>query len=262
MTSQRVRLAPGLRVTERRDGTLQVGLHADRSLALPDEPGVRAVLARLRHHLDPTTLTDAERRLTDRLTAARLLEDVADATVRAATRAAASIEVLADDATGALTRRLLVEAGLAAVRAPDDVALTLVVTSGAEPARPDLDRLAQADRPHLVVTSVAGRVRVGPCVVPGLTACVRCLDEHLADRDPAHPRLVAAHLAPDRADLPRPGDLALGLAWAVRDVVALLDGDRPTTWSATVDLTPDGPVTHAWRRHPRCGCAWGDLLAV
>ena len=262
MTSRRVRLAPGLRVTERGDGTLQVGLHTDRALVVPDDPGVRAVLARLRHHVDPTALTDPERRLADRLAAAHLLEDAADVSARAATRAAASIEVLADDATGALVRRLLVGAGLAAAHAADDVVLSLVVTVGAEPPRPDLDRLAQADRPHLLVTSVAGRVRVGPCVVPGLTACVRCLDEHLADRDPAHARLVAEHLAADRADLPRPGELALGLAWAVRDVVALLDGDRPTTWSATVDLTRNGPRTHAWRRHPRCGCAWGDLLAV
>ncbi len=262
MTSARVRLAPGLRVTERRDGTLQVGLHADRRLVLPHGPEVRAVLARLRHPVDPAALSDAERVLTERLEAAGLLEDERDVARRAATRAAAAIAVVADDATGALTRRLLVEAGLSAARGPDDPTLTLVVTGGAEPRRADLDRLAQADRPHLLVTSVAGRVRVGPCVVPGLTACVRCVDEHLADRDPSHPRLVAGHLTAARDDLPPPGDLALALAWAVRDVVALVDGERPTTWSATVDLVPGGPVTHEWRRHPRCGCAWGDLLAV
>jgi hypothetical protein len=258
----RVQLAPGLRLTERRDGSLQVGLHADRRLVLPDEPAVRAVLTRLRHPVDPVALSGAERVVAERLGAAGLLEDAHDTARRTATRATAPVQVLADDATGALARRLLVGAGLAAARGPDDPALTLVVTGGAEPRRTDLDRLAQADRPYLLVTSVAGRVRVGPCVVPGLTACIRCVDEHLADRDPAHPRLVAEHLTADRADLPPPGDLALGLAWAVRDVVALVDGDRPTTWSATVDLTPAGPVTHEWRRHPRCGCAWGDLLAV
>jgi len=262
VTTSRVRLAPGLRVTERRDGSLQVGLQVDRRLVLPDQRPVRELLARLRHPVDPAGLSDAERVLAERLAAAGLLDDVNDVARRTATRSAAPIEVVADDAAGALARRLLVEAGLTAARGPDAPALTLVVTGGAEPPRPDLDRLAQADRPHLPVTSVAGRVRVGPCVVPGLTACVRCVDEHLADRDPSHPRLVAEHLVADRADVPRPADLALGLAWAVRDVVALLDGDRPTTWSATVDLTPGGPVTHEWRRHPRCGCAWGDLLAV
>jgi hypothetical protein len=249
-------------VTERRDGSLQVGLHVDRRLILPDQRAVRELLARLRHPLDPAGLADAERVLADRLAAAGLLDDEHEVARRTATRRAALIEVVADDTAGALARRLLVEAGLTAARGRDDPALTLVVTGGAEPPRPDLDRLAQADRPHLLVTSVADRVRVGPCVVPGLTACVRCVDEHLADRDPSHPRLVAQHLVADRADVPRPADLALGLAWAVRDVVALVDGDRPTTWSATVDLTPGGPVTHEWRRHPRCGCAWGDLLAV
>ena len=248
-------------MTERRDGSLQVGLHVDRRLILPDQPAVRELLARLGHSLDPAGLAGPERVLADRLAAAGLLADEHEAARRTATRSAALIEVVADEAAGALARRLLVEAGLTAARGPDDPALTLVVTGGAEPPRTDLDRLAKADRPHLLVTSVADRVRVGPCVVPGLTACVRCVDEHLADRDPSHPRLVAQHLVADRTDVPRPGDLALGLAWAVRDVVALVDGDRPTTWSATVDLTPGGPVTHEWRRHPRCGCAWGDLLA-
>jgi hypothetical protein len=262
VTSSRLVLAPGLRVTERRGRTLQVGLFADRRLVLPDEPAVRELLARLRHPVDPARLSGADRLLAERLRAAGLLDDQQDVARRAAVRAAASVEVLADEAAGALARRLLVEAELTPARGSDDPALTLVVTRGAEPSRRDVDRLAQADRPHLLVTSVAGRVRVGPCVVPGLTACVRCLDEHLADRDPSHPRLVTEHVAPDRADVPQPGDLALALAWAVRDVVSLLDGDRPTTWSATIDLTAGGPVSHAWRRHPRCGCAWGDLLAV
>ncbi|MGH3346758.1 MAG: hypothetical protein ACRDO4_07230 [Nocardioides sp.] len=260
MPSPRVRLAAGLRVTDRGDGSLQVGLHPDRRLLLPDDAPVRALLTRLRHPADPGRMSESERSLVDRLTAAGLLEQEHAATPEA-TATSGTVQILAPDPAAALTRRLLADAGLTESRGGGDAALTLVVSVGAEPRRTDLDAIVQTDRPHLLVTSVAGRTRIGPCVVPGLTACLRCLDEHQADRDPRHVRVVDQHVVVDHTDRPRPGDLALALAWAVRDVAVLLDGERPTTWSASVTLRPEGPHVHEWRRHPRCGCAWGDLLA-
>lgn len=260
MPSPRLCLAQGLRVTDRGDGTLQVGLHADRRVLLPDEPPVRELLTRLKHPADPDRMSATERAVLDRLTAAGLLErEVVESP--APTGSSGTVAVLAPDPAAALVRRLLSEADLTESRGGVDAALALVVSVGAEPRRADLDAIVQTDRPHLLVTSVAGRTRIGPCVVPGLTACLRCLDEHLADRDPRHVRIIDQHVDVDRTDRPRPGDLALALAWAVRDVAALLAGDRPTTWSATATLRPDGPLVQEWRRHPRCGCAWGDLLA-
>jgi hypothetical protein len=260
MPSPRLRLATGLRVTDRGDGSLQVGLHTDRRLVLPDEPPIRQLLTRLRHPADPDRMSATERAIVDRLTAAGLLEQEVVAAPDPPASSGA-VAVLAPDPEAALVRRLLAEADLTEARGGVDTALALVVSVGAEPRRTDLDAIVQTDRPHLLVTSVAGRTRIGPCVVPGLTACLRCLDEHMADRDPRHVRIVDQHVDVDRTDRPRRGDLALALAWAVRDVAALLAGDRPTTWSATVTLCPDGPLSQEWRRHPRCGCAWGDLLA-
>lgn len=253
--SSRLRLAVGLRVTERGDGRLQVGLHHDHRLLLADDPSVRQLLTRLRHLLDPDRTTAAERAVIEQLAVAGLLEHEDPSPTPG------SVEVLAPEPFAALARRLLAEAALPESRGGLDPALTLVVSVGAEPSRTGLDAIVQADRPHLLVTSVAGRTRVGPCVVPGLTACLRCLDEHLADRDPRHARVVDQHVTVDRTYRPPSGDLALALAWAVRDVATLLRGDRPTTWSATVMLRPDGPQLDEWSRHPRCGCAWGELLA-
>ncbi len=41
MSEPRLRLRPGIRVSERSDRTLQVGLHPGRRLVLPDDPAVR-----------------------------------------------------------------------------------------------------------------------------------------------------------------------------------------------------------------------------
>ncbi|MGZ5403750.1 MAG: hypothetical protein ACXWDL_03800 [Nocardioides sp.] len=256
MSAPRVRLRPGIRVSDRSDTTLQVGLHPGHRLVLPDDPTVRGALALLRHGVEPRRL-DPD--LLRRLSGARLLTDPDHELARSRVRQRTGVEVRAAGADRATVLRMLGEAGLPG--AGPAAALVLVVTIGAEPRREGVDALVQADRPHLLVTAVAGRLRLGPCVVPGLTACLRCLDAHLTDRDPRHPLVVEQHLSPDLADRPVPAELQLALAWAVRDVVALIGGDRPTTWSATVDLEADGPVTQRWRRHPGCGCAWGDALA-
>ena len=255
MSQPRVRLRPGIRISERSDTTLQVGLHPGHRLVLPDDPTVRGALALLGHGVEPHRLhPDLLRRLAE---TGLLIDPDHDA---GRSRAQARVAVVA---TGAVRATLVRMLGEARVReAPEPVAAIVVaVTMGAEPRREAIDALVQADRPHLLLTSVAGRLRLGPFVVPGLTACLRCLDAHLTDRDPRHPLVVEQHLVPDPTDGPAPADLQLALAWAVRDVVAMLGGERPTTWSATVDLEPTGPVTQGWQRHPGCGCAWGDALA-
>ncbi|MEJ7794565.1 MAG: hypothetical protein WKF50_03370 [Nocardioides sp.] len=259
MFEPRVRLRPGIRISERSGTTLQVGLHPGQRLVLPDDPTVRGALALLGHGVEPRRL-DPE--LLRRLTEALLLTDPDHDAVRSKARGQARVEVVAPGAVRGALFRMLGEAGVhEAARPAAAIAVVVVVTIGAEPRREAVDALVQADRPHLLLTAVAGRLRVGPFVVPGLTACLRCLDAHLTDRDPRHPLVVEQHLAVDPADGPAPAELQLALAWAVRDVVALIGGERPTTWSATVDLEPGGPLTQRWQRHPGCGCAWGDALA-
>lgn len=260
MSEPRLRLRPGIRVSDRSDSTLQVGLHPGRRLVLPDDPSVRGALTLLGHGVEPARLDLDQRDLAGRLADAGLVADPDEDVTRCRIAERALVEVRASGAVRTTLVRLL---GLAGVRVAPGLAATvsLVVTIGAEPRRETIDELVRSERPHLLLTSAAGRLRVGPFVVPGLTACLRCLDEHITDRDPRHPLVVEQHLAPDPTDLPAQPDLQLALAWAARDVVCLISGDRPTTWSATVDVEQDGPITQQWRRHPRCGCAWGDALA-
>jgi hypothetical protein len=117
-------------------------------------------------------------------------------------------------------------------------------------------------RPHLTVVVVPDAVRVGPFVVPGVTACLRCVRAWSAagslggsvGRGPAGAPLV-----------PGPGLdpalLALGVGWAARDVATWLDGGTPSTWSATVTLGLElSPARRTWHRHPHCGCSWGEAV--
>lgn len=248
----RVRLAPGTRLAERGDGAWQLGLHADRRVVLAPEAADHLLLGRLRTGVDPLRVTLRQREMLVRIGGAGLLVPCEPP----AEPAAVSVDAPAD------ARALVVTALASAGLTVDESAagLALVVHVGAEVRRDRLDPLVHDDLPHLLVTAVADRVRVGPLVVPGVTSCQRCVDEHQTDRDPRHPLVVHHHLERDVDDRTTPGDLALGLAWAARDARAWLTGGRPTTWSATVELTDEGPVTHPWSRHPRCGCAWGESL--
>jgi bacteriocin biosynthesis cyclodehydratase domain-containing protein len=123
----------------------------------------------------------------------------------------------------------------------------------------------RAGLPHLLLRLVEGHAVVGPFVLPGETACLRCIDAHHADVDPSWPLLVAQYasaVARDREDaVPEPVDpLLAGLtaAWAAREVVSHVEGRRVSTTSATIRLDPHLTAleTRAWPRHPECGCSW------
>ena len=124
------------------------------------------------------------------------------------------------------------------------------------------DDLLADDVVHLPVAVAAETALVGPLVVPGVTACLWCLDRRSCDRDAAWPALA------DQLRLRHAVTLAQGMATAsaaaavaVAQVLAVVDGGAPpVTSTAQVALrAPDHlaevlPVT----RHPVCGCGWGD----
>lgn len=135
-----------------------------------------------------------------------------------------------------------------------------------EPARDLVDDWMRAGVPHLLVRLTEGNATVGPFVVPGETACLRCIDAHHTDADPSWPLLVAQYASlrgRDRGDgVPEPVDslvAKLALAWAARDLASHAEARRPTTWSATIRFDPylTSVETQTWLRHPDCGCAWG-----
>ncbi|MFF3602244.1 TOMM precursor leader peptide-binding protein [Streptomyces sp. NPDC002463] len=112
--------------------------------------------------------------------------------------------------------------------------------------------------PHLYAGVLEATGVVGPLVLPGGTACARCLQEERTDRDPVTPRLLAQW----RSGAPHPLPACdLGLATAVAGLaaahaLAFLDGDLPastgTRWEASLPLLE-------WRAerlrpHPACPC--------
>jgi bacteriocin biosynthesis cyclodehydratase domain-containing protein len=161
-------------------------------------------------------------------------------------------------------RDLLTRAGVTLVGAGGDADVALVACHG-EVDRDRLDPLIRHGTSHVVVRLVDGAALVGPFVVPGLTACLRCIDAHQSIRDPDHVAVTSRYVratsrprADGMADLTDPVLATLALAWAVRDVLAHLDGRRPATWSRTLflDSEPSRRREEDWSRHPECGCCW------
>jgi bacteriocin biosynthesis cyclodehydratase domain-containing protein len=140
-----------------------------------------------------------------------------------------------------------------------------VLVGVGEPTRELLDGWVRDAVPHLVVRLVEGRAVIGPFVVPGRTACLRCLDAYRTEDDPAWPLLVEQYARATRSDrsdgIPEPVDAALAavaVGWAVRELEAYAEGGQPASWSSTVTVSADlrEVTTRRWPAHPHCGCAW------
>jgi bacteriocin biosynthesis cyclodehydratase domain-containing protein len=286
-------LRPGTHVLRRGPRLLQVGLDPASAFLLTDSPTVRASLqllatsAEAGAHPDPSTLDVLARH--DALVDERDLRPppaaVSPATTAALVRdtgsAAAAVLAVREgwrteirwfghpSATGLRDSfaDLVAQAGLreAAPRGTTPPDCGVLVGVG-EPDRDLLDDWTRRGTPYLLVRLTEGRAVVGPFVLPGTTACLRCVDAHHTDLDPAWPLLVrqyASAAAHDRADgAPEPVDpllATLALAWAARDLASYVDGGLPSTWSSTVTLHPrlSRLETRAWLRHPACGCCWG-----
>ncbi|MFE5714885.1 TOMM precursor leader peptide-binding protein [Streptomyces sp. NPDC056501] len=112
--------------------------------------------------------------------------------------------------------------------------------------------------PHLYAGVLEATGTVGPLVLPGGTACARCLQEELTDREPVRPRLLAQW----RSGAPHPlpaCDLALATAVAgltAAHALAFLDGDLPAStgarWEVSLPLLEWR--TERLRPHPDCPC--------
>lgn len=287
-------LRPGTHVLRRGGGQLQVGLDPASALILPQTATSResvrllAGSAEQEAYADPATLDllaehDAiidEPDLRHLLAGDDLPSPAAAALARDTGAAAASAlaarrrwhtvtrsfghpagDALRDSFVALARSAGLREAAPRRVAAPDCAVLVGV----GEPDRDLVDAWTRAGTPYLLVRLTEGRAVVGPFVEPGTTACLRCVDAHCTDADPAWPLLVrqySAASARDRADgAPEPVDpllASLALAWAARDLASYVDGRRPSSWSATVTVQAQLSrlETRSWLRHPACGCSW------
>jgi hypothetical protein len=145
-------------------------------------------------------------------------------------------------------------------RSPDLTILTSCAGAGGEPAR-----LLRAHLAHLAAGIRETTGVVGPLVVPGATACLRCLELTRSERDPCWPQL-AAQLAGRREQSGDPCDVVLAAAVAAQaaaQALAYLDSavsdlPPPATRNGTLELAcPDWRWRRrSWSPHPSCGCSW------
>lgn len=241
-----LRLRPGETAVRRDDHHLQIGIDPPHAVVVPDEPATRRAAYEL----------ERGRGLTDR--------DLSEGSVAALVRKL--------DAAGLLAApRPLIPARI--VGPPDLVAelqalapvhpsarvVTVLMASG--PLRRDLvDEHIRDGTAHLVVAGSPTGWTIGPYVVPGVTACLRCVDAELGRLDPRR-ALVVEQYARRTAGDGDPVGRALALAYTARELRTIAGGGRPTTWSAVVHVGGSGSLEpqHV-RRHPACGCAWDLTL--
>jgi hypothetical protein len=208
----------------------------------------------------------------------------------AATLAAAGVGHITVEDSRRVTSLDLAPAGAGQTdvgRLREDVAHDVVRRSGGRPGRggttpghwsegkPDLvvliehgaadaagaSRLVSADVAHLSVVIREDDVMVGPLVRPGSGPCLRCLDLHRGDRDPAWPSILAQLLgSPALSAAPEEVALSgLGAGLAALQVLGHLDDvAEPAAARATLEIElPDGLIARrTWPAHPGCGCHW------
>lgn len=118
--------------------------------------------------------------------------------------------------------------------------------------------------PHLAAAASEAIGVVGPLVLPGRTACLRCLDLTRAERDPAWP-LILAQLAGQPGADPQACDTVLATmvaAQAAAQALTFIDQGGPATAAAngTLELVLPGWQwrRRSWQPHPDCGCRRPD----
>jgi bacteriocin biosynthesis cyclodehydratase domain-containing protein len=122
--------------------------------------------------------------------------------------------------------------------------------------------LAQKLVPHLTVSASEAIGVVGPLVLPGQSACLRCLDLTRAERDPAWPLILAQLSAQAGADPPG-CDTVLATTVAAQAVAQALafidqDGQAPAVTNGTLELVLPGWQwrRRTWQPHPQCSCRY------
>jgi hypothetical protein len=144
---------------------------------------------------------------------------------------------------------------------PGDPSTDLVVLADrfAEPDRALTDQLCAAGTPFLVVRLEPARAVVGPLVVAGTTACLRCDDLAHCQLDRHWPRVLAQLC--QRPTIPDPGLLAWAVAtasiqarsWAETGVAEVLGR------CLELDLPDFRLRSRDWPPDPGCVCGSGTM---
>jgi bacteriocin biosynthesis cyclodehydratase domain-containing protein len=113
---------------------------------------------------------------------------------------------------------------------------------------------ASRQQPHLAVAVRDGVAVIGPFVPPSGAPCLQCVELHRRDRDADRPepvdRLDGAAVEPCAV-----ATLLAATGYATAEVLTYLDGGRPETFGAAVEVAAPGRFRRrSWPPHPGCGC--------
>ena len=162
-------------------------------------------------------------------------------------------------------RRVAPEARTAddARRLPD----LAVITGWPDPVL--VSALVRGRVPHLVVRAEEAIGVVGPLVLPGRSACVRCVDLSKAARDPAWPAILAQASAgsggPASTQACDTVLAAATAALATAQALALIDrACEPATANGTLEVVLPDWQWHrrGWPAHPACTCGAAEAGLV
>lgn len=125
------------------------------------------------------------------------------------------------------------------------------------PRADEIQELMSKEIPHLFVNVLdAGRVRVGPLVIPGQTPCFRCL--RLNEQESC-----GFNAIDERPSVEIGTALANLLAGSITSDLIRYSHDNSTrfenkVWTYQIGQIEDRPP-QVIRIHPTCGCAWGHF---
>lgn len=116
-------------------------------------------------------------------------------------------------------------------------------------------RHASRQQPHLAVAIREGAAVIGPFVPAAGGPCLNCLDLHRRDRDAGWPGL-GVQLTPEAPEPCGVATLLCATSFATAEALTFLDGGKPETLGAAVEITAPGRFRRrSWPVHPACDCA-------
>lgn len=119
-----------------------------------------------------------------------------------------------------------------------------------------LDALARSGTPHIYLACRDGRVVVGPTVIPGRSACLRCADLYRTDRNPQWPAM-SAQLLFTSGWAPIPSRVsAVALVLAELNTLRRSGPESMLTLGHSVEISVEQGLwrRRKWQPHSRCEC--------
>jgi hypothetical protein len=174
------------------------------------------------------------------------------------TRQSAAVYVEGSGQVAEQVRQLVAEEGLAVADSADQATVAVLATDR-EPSRRAADDAMRRGVPFLCVGIRELVGLVGPFVVPGRTACLRCVDLSRAHHDRCWRTVVDSMQANPAAEPCRTPSLVATISgYAVQEVSMWAIGALPVSCDHQVEIPHGlGPVqTVAYPPHPQCGCGW------